>query len=147
MQNKQSKWPYEDIVDLPHHVSPTRPQMSRADRAAQFSSFAALTGHDAAVRETARLTASRIETAEDKRQELDLKQQLLAQVLPSHPEVTVTYFVPDSRKAGGAYITANGRLKRIDSRKRILLLEDHTEIPIDDVLELESPIFTSLFQP
>ena len=144
--SKQSKWPYEDIVDLPHHVSPTRPQMSRADRAAQFSSFAALTGHDAAVRETARLTASRIETAEDKRQELDLKQQLLAQVLPSHPEVTVTYFVPDSRKAGGAYITANGRLKRIDSRKRILLLEDHTEIPIDDVLELESPIFTSLFQ-
>jgi hypothetical protein len=145
--SKQSKWPYEDIVDLPHHVSPTRPQMSRADRAAQFSSFAALTGHDAAVRETARLTASRIETAEDKRQELDLKQQLLAQVLPSHPEVTVTYFVPDSRKAGGAYITASGRLKRIDSRKRILLLEDHTEIPIDDVLELESPIFTSLFQP
>ena len=144
--SKQSKWPYEDIVNLPHHVSPTRPQMSRADRAAQFSSFAALTGHDAAVRETARLTASRIETAEDKRQELDLKQQLLAQVLPSHPEVTVTYFVPDSRKAGGAYITANGRLKRIDSRKRILLLEDHTEIPIDDVLELESPIFTSLFQ-
>ena len=77
--NKQSKWPYEDIVNLPHHVSPTRPQMSRADRAAQFSSFAALTGHDAAVRETARRTASRIDTAEDRRYELDLKQQLLAQ--------------------------------------------------------------------
>lgn len=146
MHNKQSKWPYEDIVNLPHHVSPTRPQMSRADRAAQFSSFAALTGHDAAVRETARLTASRIDTAEDKRYELDLKQQLLAQVLPSHPEVTVTYFVPDTRKAGGAYVSVNGRLKRIDSRRRILLLEDGTEIPADDVLELESPIFTSLFR-
>jgi len=146
MHNKQSKWPYEDIVDLPHHVSPTRPQMSRADRAAQFSSFAALTGHDAAVRETARRTASRIDTAEDKRQELDLKQQLLAQVLPSQPELTVTYFVPDTRKAGGAYVSVSGRLKRIDSRRRILVLDDGTEIPADDVLELESPIFTSLFR-
>ena len=144
--NKQQKWPYEDILDLPHHVSPTRPQMSRADRAAQFSSFAALTGHDAAVRETARRTASRIDTAEDKRQELDLKQQLLAQVLPSQPEVTVTYFVPDTRKAGGAYVSVSGRLKRIDSRRRILVLDDGTEIPADDVLELESSIFTSLFR-
>lgn len=144
--NKQSKWPYEDIVDLPHHVSPTRPQMSRADRAAQFSSFAALTGHDAAVRETARRTASRIDTAEDQRYELDLKQQLLAQVLPSQPEVTVTYFVPDTRKVGGAYVSVSGRLKRIDSRRRILLLDNGTEIPADDVLELESPIFTSLFR-
>ena len=146
MHNKQSKWPYEDIVDLPHHVSPTRPQMSRADRAAQFSSFAALTGHDAAVRETARRTASRIDTAEDQRYELDLKQQLLAQVLPSQPEVTVTYFVPDTRKVGGAYVSVSGRLKRIDSRRRILLLDNGTEIPMDDVLELESPIFTSLFR-
>ena len=144
--NKQSKWPYEDIVDLPHHVSPTRPQMSRADRAAQFSSFAALTGHDAAVRETARRTASRIDTAEDQRYELDVKQQLLAQVLPSQPEVTVTYFVPDTRKVGGAYVSVSGRLKRIDSRRRILLLDNGTEIPMDDVLELESPIFTSLFR-
>ena len=144
--NKQSKWPYEDIVNLPHHVSPTRPQMSRADRAAQFSSFAALTGHDAAVRETARRTASRIDTAEDRRYELDLKQQLLAQVLPSQPEVTVTYFVPDTRKVGGAYVSVSGRLKRIDSRRRILLLDNGTEIPMDDVLELESPIFTSLFR-
>lgn len=146
MHNKQPKWPYEDIVDLPHHVSPTRPRMSRADRAAQFSPFAALTGHDAAVRETARRTASRIETAEDKQQELDLKLNLLSQVLPSRPEVTITYFVPDTRKVGGAYVTAGGTLKRIDSRKRILLLEDDTAIPADDVLELESPIFTSLFQ-
>lgn len=144
--NKQSKWPYEDIVNLPHHVSPTRPQMSRADRAAQFSSFAALTGHDAAVRETARRTASRIDTAEDQRYELDLKQQLLAQVLPSQPEVTVTYFVPDTRKVGGAYVSVSGRLKRIDSRRRVLLLDNGTEIPMDDVLELESPIFTSLFR-
>ena len=144
--NKQSKWPYEDIVNLPHHVSPTRPQMSRSDRAAQFSSFAALTGHDAAVRETARRTASRIDTAEDQRYELDLKQQLLAQVLPSQPEVTVTYFVPDTRKVGGAYVSVSGRLKRIDSRRRVLLLDNGTEIPMDDVLELESPIFTSLFR-
>ena len=146
MHNKPKKWPYEDIVDLPHHVSPTRPRMSRADRAAQFSPFAALTGHDAAVRETARLTDRRIETAEDKRQELDLKLQLLTQVLPSQPEVTVTYFVPDARKQGGAYVSVSGNLRRIDSRRRILLLAEGTTIPADDVVELESPIFTSLFR-
>lgn len=140
-----SKWPYEDIVNLPHPVSRTHPQMSRADRAAQFSPFAALTGHDAAVRETARLTDRRIETAEDKRYELDLKLQLLIQLLPSRPEVTVTYFVPDTRKAGGAYVSVSGTLKRVDTRKRILLLQDGTEIPADDVLELESPVFVNLF--
>lgn len=145
IMNKQPKWPYEDIVNLPHHVSETHPRMSRADRAAQFSPFAALTGHDAAVRETARLTDRRIETAEDKRYELDLKLQLLTQLLSSLPEVTVTYFVPDPRKAGGAYVSVSGILKRVDTRKRLLLLQDGTEIPADDVLELESPVFVNLF--
>lgn len=140
------KFPYNDIIDLPHHVSETRPRMSRLDRAAQFSPFAALTGHDAAVRETARLTDRRIETAEDKRYELDLKLQLLTQLLPSRPEVTVTYFVPDARKAGGAYVSVSGALKRVDTRKRVLLLWDGREIPVDDVLELESPVFVKLFE-
>lgn len=140
------KFPYNDIINLPHHVSETRPRMSRADRAAQFSPFAALTGHDAAVRETARLTDRRIETAEDKRQELDLKLQLLTQLLPSRPEVTVTYFVPDPRKDGGAYVSVSGALRRVDTRRRILLLGDGKEIPVDDVLELESPVFVKLFE-
>lgn len=140
------KFPYNDIINLPHHVSETRPRMSRADRAAQFSPFAALTGHDAAVRETARLTDRRIETAEDKRYELDLKLQLLTQLLPSRPEVTVTYFVPDPRKDGGAYVSVSGALRRVDTRRRILLLGDGKEIPVDDVLELESPVFVKLFE-
>ena len=140
-----AKFPNEDIVNLPHHVSATRPHMSRADRAAQFSPFAALTGHDAAVRETARRTAQRIETAEDKQYELDLKLQLLAQVLPTCPEVTVTYFVPDQRKHGGAYHTVGGNLRRIDGRRRLLVFYDGTEIPMDDVLDMDSNLFLGLF--
>ena len=145
--NKPPKFPYEDIVNLPHHVSATRPHMSRADRAAQFSPFAALTGHDAAVRETARRTAQRIETTEDKQYELDLKLQLLAQVLPTAPEVSITYFVPDLRKTGGAYRTIGGALRRIDHRKRLLLLDDGTEILMDDVLDMDSNLFLGLFPP
>ena len=139
------KFPYEDIVNLPHHVSETRPRMSRADRAAQFSHFAALTGHDAAVQETARLTQSRIETAEDKRYELDLKLQLLTELLPSHPDVTVTYFVPDLKKLGGAYVTVSGTLRRIDCRRRLLILDDGSEIPMDDVLDMDNSLFAGLF--
>ena len=142
---KQS-FPYEDIVNLPHHVSETRPQMSRTDRAAQFSPFAALTGHDAAVQETARRTQPRIETAEDKRCELDFKLQLLTSLLPSHPAVTVTYFVPDLRKLGGAYVTEEKALKRIDHHKHILLMTDGTEISAEDVVELDSPLFGKLFR-
>ena len=142
---KQEKWKYEDIVHLPHHVSETHPRMSRHDRAAQFSPFAALTGHDAAVQETARLTDARIETAEDKRYELDLKLQLLEQLLASRPALTVTYFIPDKRKAGGAYVSVSGSLRRIDPRKRLLTLCDGREIPMDDVLELDSPLFANLF--
>ena len=140
-----AKWTYEDIVNLPHHVSDTHPRMSRHDRAGQFSPFAALTGHDAAVRETARLTDSRIETAEDRRYELDLKLQLLRPLLASRPEVTVTYFVPDSRKAGGAYRTVNGALRRLDTLKRIITLADGTEIPMDDVLDIDSNLFSGMF--
>ena len=143
--NKRT-FPYEDIVNLPHHVSETRPRMSRADRAAQFSPFAALTGHDAAVQETARRTQKRIETAEDKRYELDLKLQLLTQMLPSQPEVTVTYFVPDMKKFGGAYVTQTKTLKRIDCNKRILLMTDSTEIFAEDVVELDSPLLANLFR-
>ena len=140
-----AKWPYEDIVNLPHHVSETHPRMSRHDRAAQFSPFAALTGHDAAVRETARLTDSRIETAEDKRQELDLKLQLLRPLLASRPEITVTYFVPDPRKKGGAYCTVSGALRRIDIQKRLLVLSNGKEIPMDDVLDMDSSLFAGIF--
>ena len=135
---------YDDIIDLPHHVSATRPQMSMLDRAAQFSPFAALTGYDAAIRETGRLTDRRIELSEDSRAALDRKQQLLVECLADHPEVSVTYFIPDERKSGGAYVTVTGIAKKVDDYQRLLLLTDGTKIPLDDILDLESELFHGL---
>lgn len=135
---------YDDIIDLPHHVSATRPRMSMIDRAAQFSPFAALTGYDAAIKETGRLTDARIELSEESQAILDRKQQLLVDNLADHPEVAVTYFVPDERKAGGAYVTATGRVKKVDDYQRLLLLTDGTKIPLDEILDMESELFRSL---
>lgn len=135
---------YDDIINLPHYVSPTRPRMSMIDRAAQFSPFAALTGYDAAIRETGRLTDQRIELSEDSRAALDRKQQLLVECLADHPEVSVTYFIPDERKSGGAYVTVTGIVKKVDDYQRLLLLTDGTKIPLDDILDLESELFHGL---
>ena len=130
------KTPYDDIIGLAHHVSRNRPAMPMRDRAAQFAPFAALTGYDAVIRETARLTDRRVELDECRRQELDAALRDLAARLPSRPEVLVTYFLPDARKEGGEYVHVSGRLRKIDSLTRTLILEDGTVIPIDDVLEL-----------
>ena len=135
---------YNDIIDLPHHISTTRPRMSMLDRAAQFSPFAALTGYDAAIKETGRLTGQRIELTEECRAVLDRKQQVLLENLAEHPEVSVTYFVPDERKSGGAYVTVAGRVKKVDEYQRLLLLTDGTRIPLTEVLELESNLFREL---
>lgn len=135
---------YNDIIDLPHHISTTRPRMSMLDRAAQFSPFAALTGYDAAIKETGRLTGQRIELTEECRAVLDRKQQVLLENLAEHPEVSVTYFVPDERKSGGTYVTVAGRVKKVDEYQRLLLLTDGTRIPLTEVLELESNLFREL---
>lgn len=135
---------YDDIINLPHYVSPTRPRMSMINRAAQFSPFAALTGYDAAIKETGRLTDRRIELSEDSRAALDRKQQLLVECLADHPEVSVTYFIPDERKSGGAYVTVTGIVKKVDDYQRLLLLTDGTKIPLDDILDLESELFHGL---
>ena len=135
---------YNDIIALPHHISTTRPRMSMLDRAAQFSPFAALTGYDAAIKETGRLTGQRIELTEECRAVLDRKQQVLLENLTEHPEVSVTYFVPDERKSGGTYVTVAGRVKKVDEYQRLLLLTDGTRIPLTEVLELESNMFREL---
>ena len=114
------------------------------DRAAQFSPFPALTGYDAAIKETGRLTDQRIELTEDSRAALDRKQQVLMDNLANRPEVSVTYFVPDERKAGGAYVTVTGRVKKVDDYQRLLLLSDDTKIPLDEILDMESELFRSL---
>ena len=135
---------YDDIIDLPHHVSVTRPRMSMIDRAAQFSPFAALTGYDAAIKETGRLTNERIELTEDSRAVLDRKQQLLLDNLADHPEVSVTYFVPDERKSGGAYVTVTSQVKKVDEYERLLILTDGTKIPLDEIQDLSGEIFRVL---
>ena len=101
---------YEDIINLPHHVSKTRPQMSMLERAAQFSPFAALNGYDDAVKETGRLTDERIELGDEERDLLDRKQQYLQEIIADRPEITVTFFVPDEKKPGGSYTASTGNL-------------------------------------
>jgi len=132
---------YGDIIDLPHPVSKRRAHMSQVDRAAQFSPFAALTGHGAAIQETARLTESDAELAEDTREMLDLRLAYLKQ--QEQPEVTVTYFLPDEKKEGGAFVDYTGKVKRIDSYRRMILFLDETSIPIDKIVALKGEIFSS----
>ena len=132
---------YDDIINLPHHVSATHPHMSQRDRAAQFSPFAALTGHDAAIRETARLTEREHTPGEDYADILDQKFGQLRQLSGEAPRITVRYFAPDTKKAGGAYITVSGRLKKIDDQRRLLVLEDLTEVPVDRIVDLDGDIF------
>ena len=128
---------YADIIDLPHHVSKKHPQMSMANRAAQFSPFAAVSGHDDAIEETARVTEEKIELTEDEKTILDGKLQMIQAHIKEQPEVTVTYFVPDKKKTGGAYVTVTGVAKRIDDVHRTLYLKDEQRIKLDDVLTIK----------
>ena len=137
--------PYDDMIDLPHPTSKKHPRMSIRDRAAIFSPFAALSGHGAAIVETARLTDRRMELDEDTKEELDQKQAVLMEHIEEQPEVTVTWFQPDERKEGGAYLTVTGRLKKLDKIRRVLVLTDGTKILLANVVELESEYFQGLF--
>lgn len=121
---------YDDIIAMPRYVSPTRRKMSNAERAAQFSPFAALTGYDAAVRETARLTDARGELDESEVALLDEKLQILAH---NPTWASITYFRPDGRKAGGAYLTACGMVKKVDAFRGQVVMEDGLSIPIEEI--------------
>ena len=124
--------PYDDIIDLPHPTSARHPRMPMANRAAQFSPFAALSGYDDAVKETARLTDGKIDLTEEEKSILDAKLRRLA---PGE-NAAITYFQPDGRKQGGAYLTVSGQVKRIDGTAREIVLTDGRRIPIDDILEV-----------
>lgn len=125
---------YDDIIDLPRPKSKHEP-MPMSDRAAQFSPFAALTGYGDAIDETARLTDARIELSDEERAELDYKQQYLATL--DAPTVTVTYFIPDERKSGGAYVTHTGVLKRVDEVERMVVFKDGLRVPLDEVMDIK----------
>ena len=127
---------YERILSHPHHVSAERKRMSLHDRAAQFAPFAALTGFEASVEEEARLTEARIELDEYEIERLDRKLELLREQV-SEASFAITYFIPDGRKKGGAYVTKKGAVKRIDEYERRLVVEDGTVIPIDDIINIE----------
>ena len=127
---------YDDIIALPHPEPRTHPRMSLHDRAAQFSPFAALTGHSAAIAETGRLTDSRITLDESEMARVDAALQRLRELLSQEPVASITYFVPDERKAGGSYQTITGEVKRIDTVNGVLLLTDRREIPIADIFDI-----------
>ena len=125
---------YDDIIHLPHHTSKKRKQMSQHDRAAQFAPFAALTGYDAAVEETARKTGQRVELDETEKQLLDTKLQIIEAHLGEDFLVSITYFVPDQRKSGGSYLTETGFVRKIIPTEQRLQLTSGTKICINDIL-------------
>ena len=127
---------YEDIIDMPHHVSVKHKPMPISDRAAQFSPFAALTGHSAAITETARQTQRRRELDENAREELDRKLQIIMEHSGDIADVKITYFRPDIRKSGGEYVTASGKVRRLDTHRRLFIMADGREIPVDDILDI-----------
>lgn len=128
---------YDDIINLPHHVSPTRKRMSMIDRAAQFSPFAALTGYDASIREAGRLTDRQIDFDVDGKLMLDEKLRRLAEHIKEQPQVTITYFVPDERKSGGKYVEISGKVRKIDSHENTIQMNDGTVIDFENIYDLE----------
>lgn len=128
---------YDDIIDLPHHVSKNHPRMPLSERAAQFSSFAALTGHEDTIRETARHTDSEQTLDDDQKHLLDSQYRLLKEMQGEHPQACITYFVPDRAKSGGVYKTAQGNIGHIDEWKHTITLEGGTTIPLRYIIDIQ----------
>lgn len=135
---------YDDIINLPHHVSAVHPHMPIIDRAAQFSPFAALTGHESAIKETARLTEQRIELDEDSKVALDEKLHIISKNLFRRPNISITYFLADKYKDGGAYVTVSGNIKKMGTYLHCLVMDDGLQIPIDDILDINGTLFEAL---
>ncbi len=131
---------YEDIINLPHHTSKKYPRMSLEARSAQFAPFAALTGYDEVLIETARLTNERIEIDETIKVIIDSKLQIIKEHIKEIPLITFMYFVPDSKKDGGKYVTVTGNIKKIDEYRNVLILENKTEIPIKEIIDIKGAI-------
>lgn len=140
-ENNKDKQPYDDIIHLPHHVSDKRGQMSIYDRAAQFAPFAALTGLDGAMKETARLTDKKIELDETEKALLDEKLRIVQDQLGRQQEVEFVFFQPDELKTGGAYVCARGIVSKIQADVRVVLMQDGTRIPIEEIVEIHGEMF------
>lgn len=132
---------YDDIINLPHHISKKHPQMSIEARSAQFAPFASLTGHSEAIKETARLTNERIEIDEELEVIIDKQLQIIKEYIYSRPEVSITYFVPDTKKKGGEYITITGNIKKIDVYNQSIIFTNGTTIPINEIIKITGDVF------
>lgn len=131
---------YDDIINLPRHISKKRDPMPIIDRAAQFAPFAALTGHGAAVKETARETEDRIELDVYMKEALNHKLQILIDRLHEGPHINITYFKPDDKKDGGAYITTSGVIKKIDEYECTIFMNNGILIPIDEIIRIDGEV-------
>ena len=137
---------YDDIINLPNPTSKNHPRMSLHDRAAQFAPFAALTGHDAAIKETTRLTDERLELSDEVIMKLNDQLNMIRDNIGTEQEVSITYFVSDDKKSGGAYLTHSGIVKKIDEFERKLIMQDETVIPIEQISEIQGEIFKGLYE-
>lgn len=135
---------YSDIINLPHHVSATHKPMSLDNRAAQFAPFAALTGHNAAINETARLTSNKIELSADEQKVLSAKLNIVLEHVSEHPYLTFTIFIYDELKSGGKYIQISGEVKKYDEYERVIILTDGKPIKIEDITEITGDILMDL---
>lgn len=134
-KNRQNQ-SYDDIIDLPHHRSVTHSHMSRHDRAAQFSPFAALIGYEQEIHEAARLTNQRIELDETQKTRIDETLRMIQERISKKQEVSILYFVPDEKKEGGSYVSIQGAIKNLNQYEHCIVMSDGTQIPIDDVIEI-----------
>ena len=143
--DNQDNHRYDDIINLPNPTSKKHPRMSLSDRAAQFSPFAALTGHEAAIKETARQTDEKLMLSDEVIAELNEKLNLISETIGMQQLVRITYFVPDNKKAGGAYISYSGYVKKIDEYEHTVVMEDKTVIPIEQISDIEGEMFRAMY--
>ena len=129
---------YEDVINRQHPTSKKHPRMSNMNRAAQFAPFAALTGYEESIEETARLTDRKIELSEEEIAEINEKLNFIQENIKERPEVTITYFQPDERKEGGAYITVTGKVRRIDEVNRVMVFEDERIVWIESMINVNT---------
>lgn len=144
IMNNKDKHTYEDIIHLQHHVSSHHEHMPVADRAAQFSPFAALTGFEGAIKETARLTNQRIELDADTRAMLNERLRIVREQLSSHQEVEIMFYQPDEMKDGGAYVSVRGIVKKIDEYELTVVMQDGTWIPVDEIMAITGEMFRGM---
>ena len=140
---RTAKGKYDDIINMPHHISKKHPRMSLENRSAQFAPFAALTGYEDEVEETARLTDKRIEITDEMKTEINIKLKTIQEKIYTKPKVTITYFIPDSKKEGGSYKTVTSNVMKIDKYKQTIILKDKTEILINFItnINIEESVF------